>query len=295
MAIPVEHKAEISASPGKAANPIVLISIGALILLAFWPILVGMYGSWRDENAFMEHGLLVPPAAAYMAWTMRDKLRLIPRKPSGWGIFLLLWGALQALLGTAAHWVFVSRSAFLVSLTGFVAAGWGLAMLRALAYPLGTLILMITPPTFLFERATLSLQLLASRLGERTLDLLGYSVLRDGNILELVGIKLSVEEACSGIRSLMAIMFMCTLYNFFFVEGSRLRALILFMSVPIAILANAGRIVATGVVSQTDATLVTGTPHEIFGYISVAMAAMGCMALHVGMVYFQKLARQRGH
>ena len=60
---------------------------------------------------------------------------------------------------------------------------------------------MVAPPTFIFERLTLSLQLLASRLGEACLEALGYSVLREGNILEMVGIKLSVEEACSGIRS----------------------------------------------------------------------------------------------
>jgi len=263
------------------------------VVLAFWRILAGMYGSWFDENAFMEHGILVVPAAAYMTWTMRERLRLIPSKPSAWGILLLVWGAIQALLGTAAHWVFVSRLAFLISLTGFIAVGWGLPMLRALTYPLCTLLLMIAPPTFLFERLTLSLQLLASRLGETFLDILGYSVLRDGNILELVGMRLSVEEACSGIRSLMAIIFLCTLYNFFFVEARRVRTLILLLSIPIAILANAGRIVATGIASQSNPALVTGTPHEVFGYISVAMAAIGCMLLHIGILYFEKLRRPR--
>jgi exosortase len=293
MAIPAEPKAAKVVSSVGTGRVVLLGLLGLFLLVAFWPILTGMYGSWFDENAFMEHGVLVAPVAAYMTWTMRAKLQQVPRKPSVVGIVLLIWGALQALLGTTAHWVFVSRFAFLISLAGFIAIGWGLPMLRALTYPLCTLSLMIAPPTFIFERLTLSLQLLASRLGEGFLDLLGYSVLREGNILELVGIKLSVEEACSGIRSLMAIVFMCICYNFFFVEGRWLRALILFMSVPIAILANAGRIVATGVASQNNPALITGTPHEMFGYISVVMAAMGCMGLHVAMVYVEKLRRAR--
>ena len=115
---------------------------------------------------------------------------------------------------------------------------------------------MVAPPTFMFARLTLSLQLLASRLGEACLETLGYSVLREGNILELVGIKLSVEEACSGIRSLMAIIFMCVLYNYFFVEGRSMKALILVMAIPIAILGNAVRIVATGIASQYNPALV---------------------------------------
>ena len=43
-------------------------------MLAFWPILASMYGSWFDEHAYMEHGLLVIPAAAYMVWTQRREL-----------------------------------------------------------------------------------------------------------------------------------------------------------------------------------------------------------------------------
>jgi len=136
--------------------------------------------------------------------------------------------------------------------------------------------------------------LLASRLGENCLDLLGFSVLREGNVLELVGVKLSVEEACSGIRSLLAIIFMCSLYNYFFVEKQFMRLLIFLMAIPIAILTNAGRIIATAVASQYDLALISGTAHETFGYVSVAFAAVGCMALHVFMLAIQK-ARKAKH
>ncbi|MGP0073323.1 MAG: exosortase/archaeosortase family protein [Bryobacteraceae bacterium] len=260
-----------------------MLVLGALLLVAFWPILISMYGSWFDENAYMEHGILVIPAAAYMAWTQKDKLKATPLRPSGWGVMLLLWGALQALLGLAAQWVWVSRMSFLISLVGYLAAVFGWRIVRELMYPLATLILMITPPTFIFERLTLSLQLLASRLGEFFLELLGYSVLREGNILEMVGIKLSVEEACSGIRSLVAIFFMCVLYNYFFVQGRSMKALLLVMAIPIAIFGNAVRIVATGVASQYNPALVSGTAHEMFGYVSVVAAALGVVAFHLGL------------
>jgi len=263
-----------------SGNTDVLV-LGILLLVAFWPILIGIYGSWFDEHAYMEHGILVIPAAAYMAWTKKDQLKTIPRQPSRWGVVLLLAGAVQALLGLAAQWIWVSRMAFLVSLVGYVAAVFGWRIVRALTYPLCTLVLMIAPPTFIFERLTLSLQLLASRLGEVCLEALGYSVLREGNILEMVGIKLSVEEACSGIRSLVAIFFMCVLYNYFFVESRSMQALLLVLAIPVAILGNAVRIVVTGVVSQYAPTLVSGTAHEALGYVTVVAAVMGVVALHL--------------
>jgi exosortase len=287
MATQAEPK-RVDAAAAAPAPPIVSWTwmaqvgvLGALLIVAFWPILSGIYGSWFDEHAYMEHGILVMPAAAYMAWEKRGVLRKIPRQPSGLGVVLLLWGAFQAVLGIAAQWVWVARMSFLVSLVGWIAAVFGWRLVRQLVYPLCTLILMIAPPTFIFERLTLSLQLLASRLGEICLEALGYSVLRDGNILEMVGIKLSVEEACSGIRSLVAIFFMCVLYNYFFVPSWSMRAVLLAMAIPVAILGNAVRIVATGVASQYDPALVSGAAHEAFGYVTVAAAALGVIALHL--------------
>jgi exosortase len=140
---------------------------------------------------------------------------------------------------------------------------------------------MITPPSYVFERLTLSLQLLASRLGAACLEALGFSVLRDGNILQMVGIKLSVEEACSGIRSLIAILFMCALYNFFFVRGVKSKALVFAAAVPIAVMGNVARIVATGIAGQYDPALASGLVHETFGYVSVTLAAAGCVGFHL--------------
>jgi exosortase len=301
MAIPVGHNSPEGAGFAKphqlvAANQsssVQAIVLGAVLVVAFWPILVGMYGSWFDERSYMEHGILVIPAAAYMAWAKRDKLAAVPLHPSFWGLALLAWGALQALLGALGQWVFVSRTAFLISFVGSIALVYGVQMIKELVYPLCTLVLMIAPPNFVFENLTLRLQMLASALGAGALEALGYSVLREGNILEMVGIKLSVEEACSGIRSLVAILFMCVLYNYFFVEKKSMRVWILLFAIPIAILGNAVRIVATGVAGQYNHAWVSGATHEAFGYVSVVVAAFGCIGVHLALLRFYKLREGR--
>ena len=302
MAIQVEHKSITGASLEKPVSPqsansvvtaIQAIAIGVLLLASFWPILASIYGSWFDERSYMEHGILVVPAAAYMAWAKRDKLAKVPIHPSRWAIGLVLWGALQALFGEIGEWVWISRTAFLISLVGCIALVYGFQMVRELTYPLCTLILMIAPPNFVFERLTLGLQLLASRLGAAALEALGYSVLREGNILEMVGIKLSVEEACSGIRSLVAIIFMCVLYNYFFVEKKSMRVWILLFAIPIAILGNAVRIVATGIAGQYNHAWVSGATHEAFGYVSVVVAAVGCVGVHLALLRLEKMREVR--
>ncbi len=299
MATPVGAETIASGSPREdrkgfhRVTAIQAIATGILLVIGFWHILVSMYGSWFDPGAYMEHGILVIPAAAYMVWTNVDRLKLVPVRPSAWGFALVIWGALQAALGELAHWVWVTRVSFLVSLVGCIVLIYGWRMIRETIYPLCTLVLMIAPPSFLLARLTLSLQLLASRLGELCLETFGYSVFREGNVLEMVGIKLSVEEACSGIRSLMAILFMAVLYNYFFVKGKTMRSMILLLSVPIAILGNAARIVATGIAGQYDPSLAAGAAHETLGYISVAVAALGCMGMHIVMLSVQRFWRSR--
>src|SRR5580700_10641192 len=298
MAIPLEHKSAEEATLATAGTAhrvtgIQFVALCAVLVAAFWPTLTSMYGSWFDERSYMEHGILVIPAAAYMAWAKRDKLAAVPLHPSFWGLALLAWGALQALLGALGQWVFVSRTAFLISFVGSIALVYGLQMIKELVYPLCTLVLMIAPPSFVFESLTLRLQLLASRLGAAALEALGYSVLREGNILEMVGIKLSVEEACSGIRSLVAILFMCVLYNYFFVEKKSMRIWILLFAIPIAILGNAVRIVATGIAGQYNHAWVSGTTHEAFGYVSVVVAAVGCIGVHLALLRFERMREAR--
>lgn len=306
MATPVEHKAPEGASSVKPAGrePVVMtaanrivgiqaIALGAVLIASFWPVLTSMYGSWFDERVYMEHGILVIPAAAYMAWAKRDKLAAVGVRPSLWGVALVAWGAVQALFGILGQWVFLSRVAFLISFVGCIALVYGFPMIKALAYPLCTLVLMITPPNFVFESLTLRLQLLASRLGADVLEALGYSVLREGNILEMVGIKLSVEEACSGIRSLVAILFMCVLYNYFFVEKKSMRFWILLLAIPIAILGNAIRIVATGIAGQYNHAWVSGATHEAFGYVTVVAAAIGCVGVHMALLRLEKMREAR--
>jgi len=86
---------------------------------------------------------------------------------------------------------------------------------------------------------------------------------------------------------------MCVLYNYFFVNGRFMKALVLLMSIPIAVLGNAGRIIATGVAGQYDSSLVEGMAHEAFGYVSVVLAAAGCIIFHWIMQYLQRTFRSR--
>ena len=67
-------------------------------------------------------------------------------------------------------------------------------------FPLAFLLLMSPIPRIVFNQIAFPLQLLASRFGEITLNVVGVPVLREGNVITLSNTTLEVADACSGIR-----------------------------------------------------------------------------------------------
>jgi exosortase len=267
--------------------------VAVLFSVACLPTLLGVAGSWFDPNADMGHGLAVPVTAGYMAWTKRERLSSLSVSTSTGGLFLAILGAIQFIVASAADWIFALRLSVLITFVGCLLCLFGRQVVKELAYPLLVLVLMIPPPTFLQTRVTLQLQLTASRLAEGWLDLLGYSVLRDGNVLRVVGERLAVAEACSGIRAMLSLFFFAVSYNFFFVRHSWVRSVLVLAVVPLAVISNAARIVATGIVAQHNRALAQGILHEVWGYLTIAIAGVLLVALHWLMVYFDHSRRQR--
>lgn len=252
-----------------------IVWFGILLLLAYGPVLGRLVRQWLSDPD-MGHGLLVPLVAAYIAWSRREQLARAPRAVNWWGLPLVIYGSLQMMLGTLGAELFLSRTAFLVSLTGAILLLCGLPVLRVLAFPLFLLLFMIPVPRVIFNQIALPLQLLASQAAETVLAWLGIPVLREGNILELASQRLNVVEACSGIRSLLSLSFLALVYAHFFDEKPWMRAALLAASVPIAILANASRVAVTGILSEYDPALAEGFFHSAEGWVIflVSMAAL---------------------
>jgi exosortase len=83
--------------------------------------------------------------------------------------------------------------------------------------------------------------------------------------------RLSVVEACSGLRSLITLFFFCIVYGFFFETRMWLRGLIVFLALPSAIAVNVLRITATGVLGKYNMAWTEGTYHEILGWAAFTL------------------------
>jgi exosortase len=144
---------------------------------------------------------------------------------------------------------------------------------------------MVPLPSVIYNRITFPLQLFASQVAAFALEILGVPVLRDGNVLELPSQKLSVVEACSGIRSLLSLTFLSLVYGYFFDKKPWMRLALFLATVPIAILANAGRVTLTGIMSEINPDLAHGSAHTASGWV-IFMIALAMMVVTHQLINF---------
>ncbi len=250
---------------------------GVLALACYAPVLRSLIRQWSTD-ADMGHGFFVPVIAGYIVWQNRAELMAITPQPNWWGLAVVLLGGIQLIIGTLGVELFLARTSFVIVLIGMVWMLGGNLMLKKLAFPLFLLFFMVPIDAVIYNQITFPLQLLASRLADGALTLLAVPVLREGNILELPNQRLSVVEACSGIRSLLSLTFLSLVYGYFFEKRTWIRVVLFFSTVPIAILANSSRVTITGVLTQVKPDAAEGFFHEAEGWV-IFMVALGILIL----------------
>jgi len=257
---------------------------GLILMACYMPVLQRLIHQWNYDPD-MGHGFFVPVIAAFIVWQRRNELALVKPQPNLWGLLVIAWGAIQLLIATLGAELFTARMSFVITIIGIVWTLGGTVMLKKLAFPLFLLFFMLPIPSVIYSAATFKLQILASQLADTALTVLSIPVLREGNVLELPNQKLSVVEACSGIRSLLSLTFLSLVYGYFFERKTWIRVVLFISTIPIAIVANASRVTMTGIMTQVKAELAEGFFHQAEGWV------IFMVALAILIVWHQVLLR----
>jgi exosortase len=249
---------------------IAAVGVATGFIVLFWGVLVRLVKDWRTDANY-SHGFLIVPVALYFVWERRRRLRDTPTEPHWAGLAIIVLSIVLLGAGVLGAELFTTRVAMLGALLGTIVflAGWPHA--RILMFPLLFLLLMIPIPSIIFNQIAFPLQLLASRVGELTLSALSIPVLREGNVIVLAHTSLEVEEACSGIRSLISLLTLGILFGYFTDRRFVVRCAIALLTVPVAIAANGLRIAGTGVAAHLyGGPAALGFFHTFSGWVVFA-------------------------
>src|SRR5688572_5323581 len=243
-------------------------------------VVPGLVRQWAADADY-SHGFFVAPLAAFFVWERRNRLAALPIRPHLAGVALLTLSLCVFIAGRYGSELFLTRASMIGVVAGLVLflAGW--AHLKALAFPIAFLLLMIPLPAIVFNQVAFPLQMLASQLGEVVISASGVPVLREGNVLLLPGRALEVAEACSGIRSLMSLFMLAVVLGYFTEHRSGPRIAIAIAAVPIAVIADAARVAGTGLASYwISPAAAEGFFHSFSGWLMFVVALAGLLLVH---------------
>lgn len=250
----------------------------ALLLLAvlYRGVVPDMVRDWY-EDANYSHGFVVPFIAGYFAYERRRELAETVVEPWRPGFLLLLLAVFQLVLGWLGTEFFTMRSSLVVAVCGMTLFLFGKALFRRLLFPLAYLIFMVPLPYIIYDMVAFPLKLFVTRVSIASLKLLGVVVMREGNIIMLPSTTLEVADACSGIRSLISLLAISVAFAFYLDLPNGKKVFLVAAAVPIAIAANAMRVIGTGLLARFwGAKAAEGFFHEFAG-LAVFLVAIALM------------------
>ena len=279
------------APPTRESVPPAVIALLIVLALACAPWLVMHFGRMMAAPHY-QFVAIVPLGALALAW--RDRQGLGQLTPGAVRTTQLLAGAAWLLL-LAAGFFSSGLMGLVATLVTLLAAAWalgGAVLLRAML-PAWLFLWLLFPLPLGYDLKLISkLQSLVSWETSRVLDLLGVIHVMAGNVIEVPGRRLLVEDACSGIHSLFAVL-TCTVFFVLWNRCSLPRSLYLILAAGFwVLLANAVRVVTIAVAfTRWGADLSTGWQHEALGWVLFALT-LGLLWSSDGLYLFFATRRQ---
>ena len=235
-------------APAAAGSSLPWLSPALLPLAAFVAMYLPVYRDlantlWTSED--QAHGPMVGVVCLWLAWQRRHALlALAPAPAAAAGLGLFTSGLLLYVVGVSQDIVPLTLLSQILVLAGSVLALRGSAALRELRFPLGYLVFMIPLPGFLIDSLTQPLKRWVTWAADQILYHLGYPIAHEGVTIVIGQYQLLVADACSGLRSLVALTAMAVLFIHITGRSSRLHQLLMLAAiVPLALLANLLRVI----------------------------------------------------
>jgi exosortase len=281
--IVTEASIGVSRSRAVAIDKELWLPLGAALLLFLALYAKPAYLLVRDwtnfDNPDSGTGLLLAPLAFWFAYQTGLKEA---RKPAiGLAIVLLLSSIGLRYVSDLAAELFTMRVSMLIGAAGVILWFFGLKQLLAWWLPFVLLGLAIPLPELIIAKLTAPLQLVASRIGASLIEWRNIPVMLNGNVIRIPGHDLFVAEACSGLRSLTALVNLGVLLGAMLLAKPWSRVTLLVLAVPMAILINGFRIFLTAfLVYFVSPEAGSGFMHTTEGWLMfvIAFASLGAVA-----------------
>ena len=261
---------------------IVSLLAGSLALIAFlwsyWPSLVDLCDLWQRSDEYSS-GLLVPFLAVYILWSRRHNIAQCRIGPSVWGLIAFVAAQAVRLFGLFFMYGSAERLSIVLTIAALVLLLFGWQLFRKVSTVLLFLCLMLPWPNRVQAAVTIPLQDWATSSAVFCLEMVGYEVIQEGNVIHIGDASVAVAEACNGLRMITAFFVISGLVVLLVKRAWWEKLIVLASSLPITLLCNTVRLAITAVFF----TVLEGEHwekifHDFGGYAMMPLALAAIVA-----------------
>jgi len=262
----------------------ILAGLAAILVLSaflwsYWPNIVELWNTWQRSDEYSS-GLLVPFIAVYILLSRRHDITKCPCKPAVfWGLFAFILSQGIRLFGIFFMYSSAERLSIVLSIIALVLLLFGWQLFQKVFTVLLFLCLMLPWPNRVQAAVALPLQHWATSSAVFCLEMIGYEVIQEGNIIRIGNASVAVAEACNGLRMVTAFFVISGLVVLLVKRAWWEKIIILVSSLPIALLCNTTRLTITAIAF----TVLNGEHwekifHDFGGYVMMPLALVMIVA-----------------
>jgi exosortase len=251
----------------------------AVLALLYLPVMPSwLKDVFADENN--QHCMVIPFISLYIIYqklgTLKEKLAAAPASKGN--VLLFIAGLALYVVGILGDIIFFKQASLIVVIAGSVLYLYGKNVFLEIVFPLFYLIFTIPIPEAAYQAFSSPMKLFASKTAAHLIRFAGIPVYREGVNIFFPYTSIEVVDACSGMRSLISLLAVSTIFAYFFQKKTFARIVLAGSAVPIAILSNVVRIVLTGIIAHSlGQKYAQGILHTVLG--TVVVLAIGISLL----------------
>ncbi|NDG72820.1 MAG: exosortase/archaeosortase family protein, partial [Proteobacteria bacterium] len=243
-----------------------------LALFGFAPLLTQFFFNLWQFDTYQFFPMALAGAVALFMRATREVEQ--PLTPGGFlvPLFLIPLALLFLAFASVVWSPWLGALSFLLMTLGVI---WGLGgwhFLKAILPSWFVFLTVLPPPLKLDERFALLLQGWAVAGSSRILDALLIPHERTGLVIEIPGMRLLVEEACSGINSILFMTFICVFYAMWMRRSVYFTVFLYIFTIGCVLAGNLVRIVSGAwAYHYYQLEILTGWKHEAIGLCLTAI------------------------
>jgi len=251
---------------------------------SYWnSVIVDLWHIWLRSDEYSS-GLLVPFITVYIIWLRRKELAQCEITPSLWGIVFFIGAQAFRFFGLLYQYSSAERLSMLMTLSALLLLLFGFKLVGKLTTALLFLSLMIPLPIIVHSMITRPLQSWATASAVFSLEALGFSVIREGNVISLNGATVAVAEACNGLRMITSFFVISSMVAMITNRSWFQKIVIVVSAIPVALICNTIRLTATSIAfTHIDSARWEKAFHD-FGGLAMMPIALAIIVLELWLL-----------